>query len=45
MIVNRKGQVTVRYYGLYANAERPPPPQFTYQEVLTAAETAGELFP
>jgi hypothetical protein len=72
-----KGQVTVRYYGLYANAhrgkvkkaslealptdyavvdkiidhlkltfvaERPPPPQFAYQQVLMAPETAGEYF-
>ena len=25
-------------------AERPPPPHIAYQEVLMAAETAGEYF-
>jgi hypothetical protein len=65
-----KGQVTVRYYGLYAKAqnfiafppdypvidkiidhlkltfvaERPPPPQLAFQELLMAAETGGEYF-
>jgi hypothetical protein len=25
-------------------AERPPPPQFAYQEILMAAETSAEYF-
>jgi len=65
-----KGQVTVRYFGLYANAQyfiafltdyavvdriidhlklsfvadRPPPLQASYQEVLMAAEAGSEYF-
>jgi hypothetical protein len=66
-----KGQVTVRYSGLYSNAqtfiafltdyavvdriidhlkltfvaERPPPPQMAFQELLMAAEASTEYSP
>jgi hypothetical protein len=50
-----KGQVMIRYYGLFANAhrgkkrkmgkaERPPPPQVVQQELLMAAEEREEYF-
>ena len=37
-----KGQVMIRYHGLYA--ERPPPFQVVQQELLMAAEERGEYF-
>ena len=39
-----KGQVMIRYYGLYANAQRPPPSQIVQKELLMAAEERGEYF-
>ncbi len=39
-VVNR----IINHLKLIFGAERPPPPQFAYQEVLMAAETAGEYF-